>query len=104
MKKPKKKFNWLTRLNRLARAKTRRFKPRDFEKLVEMANGWPTCACGELCQSLPRLSQGEPEDSDLSVFGVKFYGRVLNCDWSGALATFRKIERRSAKLLRAMAA
>lgn len=50
-------------------------KPEDSERLAELVNladGWVTCACGNLCDALPRTLSGAPEDRKLAAFGEIF--------------------------------
>jgi|SRR5690606_7368950 len=39
---------------------------------IDAANNWVTCACGNLCDVIPRLDDGEPIDDELSDLGVTF--------------------------------
>jgi hypothetical protein len=47
----------------------------NFKRLV---TNWMTCACGNQCQSLPRLYSGAPEDHYLATLGVRFQNHVLH--------------------------
>jgi hypothetical protein len=94
----KSKFDWLDILERLSRGES--YTPGVFERLDEMAQGWPTCACGQLCQLLDRDEITEaPCDHKLKMLGVRFADEVSGEYWCKALATFNKIEARSKQLL-----
>lgn len=98
----KTEFNWLTRLEEL-NEKGNGYRPSDQEDLTTMAQGWPTCACGQLCKLLPKRGDtAVPEDNKLYNLGCRFYNLVCRCDWSSALDIFRQIEARSFKLLQEM--
>ena len=68
-------------------------------QIRQLAGLWPSCACGQLCQKLPRDYLGAPRDRDLFALGRRFYDQVKNLDWPEALTTFHKIEARAAVLL-----
>jgi hypothetical protein len=67
--------------------------------LQQMSAHWPSCACGELCQSLPRFATGEPADATLKQLGLDFSAVIYNQHWDLALEVFKKIERRTTQLL-----
>ncbi len=48
----------------------------DFKAAVEMSGQWVTCACGQLCKSLPKYGpNNEPRDEELYDLGMNFmYG------------------------------
>lgn len=94
MKKP---WNWLTFL-RGAIKKEPSGKSRLWAE--RKAESWPTCACGTFCRTLPRFSDGQPRDYDLTWLGYAFYEHVIEGRWSSALRTFLLIERRATLLLR----
>lgn len=54
-------------------------------KIQNLAANWPTCACGQLCQVLPRNPDGKPKDHILEVLGRNFLGDIFNRDWKKAL-------------------
>jgi hypothetical protein len=64
-----------------------------------LAGSWPTCACGQLCKNIPRLSDGRPEDPVLRVLGTSFFHYIEECNWGKAIETFLKIEERTDLLL-----
>lgn len=95
------------------------------EELTEgltLARSWVTCACGNLCDIIPREQEGAPEDMYLASLGQKFFERIcdlrtyLRVDWNGdirddyeftkvyelqakARITLIKIEQRSTELI-----
>lgn len=97
----------------------------ELEKLVELAQDWPTCACGNQCDVIPRWetkddkifnfwnAPGRPKDEVLAQLGVDFYDRLVSArDISyyddeessrltiEALNTFHQIEQRAAELIK----
>ena len=87
-------FDWNAFLNK---------KTRTEEEWVEaaiLADDWVTCACGNLCDSIPRLSfSGCPVDNTLRNFGSDFYDWITLKDLKNAKITLDKIEVRSAQLI-----
>jgi hypothetical protein len=92
-----KQFNWRKRLDELIKSNFR--DPHDYEQLVALARTWPTCACGELCKSLPRNLDGAPVDLILAGMGLRFYHDIVGCDWVTARNRFLAIEKRVGELL-----
>jgi len=103
----KKKFNWFRFLNR------KRYTKKELEKASFDAGSWITCACGNLCDVLPRDMWGEPEDKKLAYLGAKFAEKVENFNnayannldsfeyWrEQSLNTLNKIEKRSTILIK----
>lgn len=90
-----KPFDWNKALN----AKVRKNDGAD-ATLSDRAREWPTCATGNQCILIPRDSGGDPEDHVLHDLGLDFSEKIDAADWKAAKATLRKIEARSAVLLR----
>jgi hypothetical protein len=116
-------FDWLLFLNK----PVEEVKQIDVERANRLSGDWPTCACGQLCQLLPRGEGNEPEDNVLYDLGIQFDSimaqyddatfayhssislgktsqqvynkRVANGKRKKALAIFNKIEKRTIKLL-----
>lgn len=63
------------------------------------ADMWPTCACGQLCKSLPRAPDGRPLDDILLNLGLHFLSAIKDRDWKSALMELRWIEARAHTLL-----
>lgn len=110
MNKKPAKFNWLTKLNGIIR---RKVKPdifsAEYRDLSYRSNRWPTCACGQLCYMLPRYTGGEfghlpeePKDRTLRRLGIAFQVAIKEQRYRAARTIFRKIESRTAVLLRRM--
>lgn len=97
---PPDSFDWLEMLEELDNGKS----IYEYEKsnLEAMAGMWPTCACGQLCKVLPRTGIGAPVDQLLGQLGINFFQLVKAENWHAALFTFKKIEARTAKLLKEM--
>jgi len=91
-------MNWLTTLAKLAVSKS--ITILKYQRLLDLASKWPTCACGQLCKKLPRDEDGKPEDTLLSALGHDFVNNISRKEWVKALKTFKKIERRSTLLLK----
>ena len=93
----KSKFNWITFLKRAIKKKPIN---RDCDLAKRKSGWWTTCACGNLCKKLPRFSDGEPQDGQLSKMGMSFYRAICLHDWDLALSILYRIEKRTAKLLK----
>ena len=69
-------------------------------QLKHLAGNWPTCACGNLCKNLPKMTEtNEPKDLKLLKLGILFDHYIRNRSWTEALNTFHEIEQRSTQLL-----
>lgn len=68
-------FDWNEFLNRKV------ISDAEWEKADKLAVDWVTCACGNLCEVIPRLANGMPDDDELAWSGARF---------SDAIATKRK--------------
>jgi len=70
--------------------------------LAYLASDWPTCACGNLCDAIPRRDGQlhEPADLRLRGLGSSFYYAVESEDWNQATDLLQKIEARSVELLK----
>jgi len=93
-------FNWLTVLTKLS--ENGKISGDRHSQLCTLAGSWPTCACGQLCEALPRDHLGRPKDFRLAQWGTKFAEYVDESKWCLALETFKKIEHRTAGLLEEM--
>ena len=47
---------------------------------VTLSGQWVTCACGNLCDALPRRDDGEPLDADLADLGWEFHSTIISMD------------------------
>tara|TARA_R110000822_G_scaffold161_2_gene727 strand:- start:706 stop:1032 length:327 start_codon:yes stop_codon:yes gene_type:complete len=65
-----------------------------------LAGGWTTCACGQLCNVLPKDCLSAPLDRDAHQLGVDFYNCIEINDWDEAKTTLDKIEKRTIFLLK----
>ena len=90
-------FNWYTELNKAIKTEP---SEEIYLDLEERAHHWVTCACGELCKTIPRNLDGKPEDSYLFHTGVYFSKCILNKNWPKALILLNNIEIRTAELLK----
>lgn len=61
---------------------------------------WVTCACGNLCDIIPRSHTGCPIDNQLEILGGNFYIDITLGDWQKAKEMLVKIENRSAELIK----
>ncbi len=64
------------------------------------ASDWVTCACGNLCDIIPRYENGRPEDEELAMLGINFCSAIENLNKAYALETLALIEQRSATLIK----
>ncbi len=96
MKTKRKKYNWLTELEKAVKKEPATNHLRMMERL---AHQWPTCACGQLCKRLPR-TLGVPDDAKTADLGYWFAVYVERHQWKRALETFHKIESRTVAILK----
>lgn len=71
-----------------------RFTKEDRDK----ANGWTTCACGNITANIPRLESGAPKDETLQHLGFEFWEAVENHYFVQAARILVRIEIRVAIL------
>ena len=113
-------FNWGRFLRR------KRYTVAELEKARRLSGEWVTCACGNQCDVIPRntigeerylanryVSKNEPLDDQLGDLGMQFHQAIVNLQVdietprpflrsrNKAASILRRIERRSAKLVRA---
>jgi hypothetical protein len=63
-----------------------------------LAADWVTCACGNQCDIIHRVSGGRPFDRKLESLGVNFHYSVKGAEWQKAKEILAKIEKRSSEL------
>lgn len=68
--------------------------------LTNKSSSWVTCACGNMCDIIPRNNIGCPFDKELTQLGGKFHGEVSDRDYTEALNTLDQIEERSEVLIK----
>jgi len=85
-------FDWSYELNKP-------LKEIDWDVLEVKAGYWVTCACGNLCDVIPRDSIGRPIDMGLRQLGVDFYDAIYDTNPSDALSILVMIESRSNELI-----
>ena len=66
---------------------------------LSRSRNWVTCACGNLCASIPRDYRGAPLDMELEILGDQFAEELTESDIESAKETLAAIEQRSAALL-----
>lgn len=86
-------FDWRLALSRLY------ISQKEWELLDDLANSWVTCACGNLCDAIPRALDGAPLDAELRSLGLTFMNNIEYQDSKLALETLDKIEKRSSAIL-----
>jgi hypothetical protein len=100
-------FDWAEFLNRESETITED----EWIHAQRRAQSWPTCACGNLCDAIPRWmgsedelggSHGEPKDRNLSNLGYGFFSAVFDHDIPSACSIFAQIEARSTEILKEM--
>jgi len=80
--------------------------------LSELSGDWVTCACGNLCDAIPRRDdnagwgrsglKGEPVDFRLAHMGLQFSYQVRTEQYALAISTLREIEERAVEILEQM--
>lgn len=69
-------------------------------KALRRAESWTTCACGNLCDAIPRDQETKkPLDKDLAGLGMNFIDAISYRDVEWAYDTLTAIERRAAEIL-----
>jgi hypothetical protein len=64
---------------------------------------WPTCACGNQCESIPRQpGSGAPYDGRLRFLGAAFATDIRQGEFRKAKETLKAIEGRACEILEAM--
>ena len=89
-----KPFNWFEVLDN-SQGKTI-----DWRELYNLSKRWVTCACGNLCDVIPRIEGGMPFDPRLQRLGMRFNDAIYNADRKEALIVLREIENRSIELIK----
>lgn len=91
---------WLTQQEELIKSGQPLSEP-EWEKAIERAADWVTCACGNQCAVIPRGSDGAPTDAVLTKLGGSegFYKVIQQRNPTAALHYLSLIERHSAYLI-----
>lgn len=87
-------FNWYEFLNQTT------ITDEEWEDAHKLSKSWVTCACGNLCDAIPRDVAGCPKDSDLFSLGCEFNDAIYVRDKDLALHRLDQIEKRSAEILK----
>jgi hypothetical protein len=69
-------------------------------KAISLASQWTTCACGNMCDIIPRTEDGRPVDTTLTHLGIIFPRAIEAGNYDGALSILDQIEERSAVLIK----
>ena len=64
------------------------------------ANRWTTCACGQVCNVLPKSLYGAPKDREARYLGLDFNAQIQDENWDEAKETLDEIEARTIFLLK----
>lgn len=72
----------------------------EHEALIELAQGWVTCACGNQCAIIPRDINGQPRDENLIRLGARFFYAIEDGEWEYAKEVLEQIEARSDILIK----
>lgn len=72
----------------------------EWEHAAGLSSDWITCACGNLCDIIPRNVAGCPEDDILYTLGIDFDNSIDFKQITRAKKTLHKIEERSAFLIK----
>ena len=65
----------------------------------DLSECWVTCACGNLCDIIPRSPLGCPIDEKLEMFGGIFNMDIIAGEWQDAKETIYLIEIRSDEII-----
>ena len=66
----------------------------------ELSNEWITCACGQVCEVLPKYISNAPKDGILFGLGVTFNNFIHENEFDEAKITLDEIEARTIFLLK----
>lgn len=89
-------IDWLHELQQKRITKDR------WKELATRSSSWITCACGNLCDDIPRCYTGEPKDAQLSGLGMLFHREIRLRKKHKALKTLLAIEQVSDRILKEM--
>jgi hypothetical protein len=68
-------------------------------KAVILSAEWVTCACGNLCDIIPRSKVGTPMDDELEILGLNFNDEIIHYKLEDAKDTIFEIEKRSSEVI-----
>ena len=71
----------------------------EHENASNLAGDWVTCACGNLCNIIPRMDGGRPYDRELESLGKSFFSEINAADFINAKNTLYLIEKRSQQII-----
>lgn len=60
-------------------------------KALDLAGEWVTCACGNLCNALPRHPNGAPLDRELELLGYEFSETIIATQAARSWDDFRSM-------------
>lgn len=89
-------FDWNQFLDRVLKVE---ISEKEHYNACDLAGNWVTCAVGNQCEIIPR-KEFEPLDPELLSLGRIFYQLICHTDYYHARIYLRKIEKRSAELIR----
>ncbi|MGK0464816.1 hypothetical protein [Clostridium sp.] len=89
-----KKWDWYKYLD-----SSEAIKQKYFTDALSKSCDWVTCACGQLCNLLPKDDCKVPKDHELANLGVDFCDLIELCEWEEAIKTLDQIEIRTKFLL-----
>jgi hypothetical protein len=92
--KGKESFDW----NKFLENPPKYFSNEHFDA-CDLAEAWVTCACGNLCDIIPRNQIGSPVDEELQRLGIMFHLDIDDGQWQNAKTTLWLIEKRSAEII-----
>lgn len=90
------KFDWF---RELTKACLKSPTEKEHENMSNLSASWVTCACGNICDALPRNEKNVPEDSILKNLGCNFSDHIVDGEWLEAFKVLNLIESRVAILL-----
>jgi hypothetical protein len=97
--KGNKPYDWNDFLDRAIRGEVKGW---ESVKSSDLSERWVTCACGNLCDRIPRREDGAPEDFLLRKLGCEFANDITWSRWEIAKERLIDIELRSSEILREM--
>lgn len=86
-------FNWFESLSK------ENISEEEWNNMIDLSSSFITCACGNLCEIIPRKDNDEPEDDILAILGQSFYDTIQTKNVMDALQVLSFIEIRAAYLI-----
>lgn len=96
-------INWNERINKIISGEVE-YGSMEHNVYMRDSGQWVTCACGNMCEIIPRNTNGvfigSPSDGTLFSLGIEFHAYITKANGPKAKNVLRKIEERSEFLIK----